>query len=288
MVASAEIVEHVIAIYREAAEANRRTRHRQGNVVVLDPAAGDEVMITADLHGHRLNFNRLLEIAALESHPRRHLVVQEVCHGGPAYPGGGCMSHLLLEDVARLKTELPEQFHFLLSNHELAELTDYPIMKQQQVLNLHFRGGLQEMYGAATERIRDAYCEFISSCPLALRLTASGVLVAHSLPKQVDELSFDASIFDRPLEEADLCGEGDVFRLMWGRDFRGENADAFAQLVGAELFVTGHEPCTAGYSVPNDRQVILDCCGEQACYLVLPLDRRLTQRQIVERIQELR
>jgi hypothetical protein len=288
MVASAEIVDNVIETFRRAAETNRSTPGRRGNVVVLDDSAGGDVMITADLHGHRLNFARLLEIADLPAHPRRHLVVQEVCHGGPAYPGGGCMSHLLLEDVARLKTEWPAQFHFLLSNHELSELTDFPIMKQQQVLNLHFRGGLQEMYGAATERVREAYCEFIASCPLALRLVKANTLITHSLPKQVDELGFDVSLFERPLEPADLASDGDVFRLVWGRDFRDENADAFARLVGADLFITGHEPCSSGYSVPNPRQVILDCCGDRACYLLLPLDRRLTQPQIVQRIEELK
>jgi hypothetical protein len=287
MVAAANIVEEVIATYRAAAEANRSTKHRRGNIVVLDPAAGDDVLITADLHGHRLNFQRLLEIADLAGHPRRHLVVQEVCHGGPEYPGGGCMSHLLLEDVARLKTELPDRFHFLLSNHELAELTDFPIMKQKHVLNLHFRTGLQEMYGAATDRVREAYCEFIATCPVALRATAGSVLITHSLPKLVDEVGFDASIFDRPLSADDLCHDGDVFRLVWGRDFRPENADAFAKLAGAELFISGHEPCSAGYSVPNRRQVILDCCGERACYLLLPLDRPLSQRQIIDCIREL-
>jgi hypothetical protein len=118
--------------------------------------------------------------------------------------------------------------------------------------------------------------------------TAGKVLITHSLPKQVDETGFDVSVFDRPLQPRDLGPEGDVFRLVWGRDFRPENADALARLTGAELFVSGHEPCSAGYSVPNRRQVILDCCGEQACYLLLPLNRPLTQRQIVDALQELR
>jgi hypothetical protein len=244
-------------------------------------------MITADLHGHRLNFDRLLEIADLAGRPRRHLVVQEVCHGGPSYPGGGCMSHLLLEDVARWKVEFPDRFHFLLSNHELAELTDYPIMKQQQVLNLHFREGLQQMYGEATDAVRQAYCKFLSTCPLGVRLVESAALVTHSVPKQVVEQGFDASVLDRPLEAADVAYEGDAFRLMWGRDFRPENVDAFARIVGADVLITGHEPCDDGYCVPNGRQVILDCCGDNACYAVLPLDRRLTQKQIVRHIARL-
>jgi hypothetical protein len=66
----------------------------------------------------------------------------------PEYPGGdGCMSHLLLEDCARLKTEFPERFHFLLSNHELAELGDFLISKSRRMLNMAFRFGINEMYG---------------------------------------------------------------------------------------------------------------------------------------------
>ncbi|MEQ8788980.1 MAG: hypothetical protein RIC55_21895 [Pirellulaceae bacterium] len=287
MAAPDQTIDRVTATFYEAADANRRAAARRGNIIVLDPAAGDDVMITADLHGHRLNFNRLMEIADLSGHPRRHLVVQEVCHGGPSYPGGGCMSHLLLEDVARWKVEFPDRFHFLLSNHELSELTDFPIMKRKQVLNLHFREGLQQMYGGETETVRKAYCDFLASCPLGVRLVKSAALITHSVPKQVDEQGFDADVFDRPLQASDLSCEGAVFRLLWGRDFRPENVDAFARLAGVELLINGHEPCADGYCVPNRRQVILDCCGDNACYLVLPLDRKLTQQQIVKRIARL-
>src|SRR5687768_12437452 len=168
MPASAETIERVISCYRQAAERNRATPARQGNVIVLDAAAADEVMVTADLHGNRLNFQKLLQLADLANFPRRHLVMQEVCHGGPTYPGGGCMSHLMLEDVARLKTEFPATFHFLMSNHELAELTDFPITKSRRVLNLMFRGGMQEMYGESADAVREACIEFLASLPLAI------------------------------------------------------------------------------------------------------------------------
>lgn len=285
MTAAPEIVERVIATYRRAAEANRHTPARAGNVIRLDADSADEVMVTADLHGNRLNFNKLLRRADLACAPRRHLVMQEVCHGGPTYPGGGCMSHIMLEDVARIKTEFPEQFHFLLSNHELAELTDFPITKNRRVLNLLFRGGLTEMYGDAAERVRLACLEFLATLPLAVRFGET--FICHSLPERVDERGFDVSIFDRPLEPDDLAADGAAFRLVWGRDFRPANAEAFARLVGAEVLIHGHEPCPGGYSVPNRRQVILDCCNEHACYLLLRAGEPLHQQQLVEQIQRL-
>ncbi len=286
MVASQETIQRVVATYLQAAEANRNTPARQGNVVVLTSESANDVMVTADLHGNRLNFKKLLEIADLNARPRRHLVVQEVCHGGPTYPSGGCMSHLMLEDVARLKTEYPERFHFILSNHELAELTDFTIVKSQRVLNLLFRTGLQEMYGSETPRVRDAYFEFLRTCPLAVR-TASGVFICHSLPDGTDLGEFDMSIFERPFEPADLAPRGAAFRLVWGRDYRVQNAEAFAKALGASVLIHGHEPCPDGCRTPNDKQIILDCCGERARYVILPIAERMSHQQIVERIRPL-
>ncbi len=287
MVASIEYIEGVIATYQRAARANAETPAREGNVVNLSAEVGDDVLITADLHGNRRNFNAIKRIADLEHHPRRHLVLQEVCHGGPTYPtNNGDMSHGMLEDVAKLKATYPDRVHFLLSNHELAELTDYPILKAKKMLNLMFRLGLQEMYGPATEKVRDAYTAFLRSCPLAVRLPG-GVFICHSLPEQVDTRGFDASIFKRPLDSIDLKEQGDVFRMVWGRDYRPDNAKAFAKKVNATTLVHGHEPCPAGFSVPNDLQIIIDCCGENATCLLVPLDRAYTHDELVKRIQKL-
>jgi len=287
MVATFDYIEGVISTYRKATEANEDTPTREGNVVVLSEEVADDVMITADLHGHRKNFNSIKKIADLERHPRRHLILQEVCHGGPTYPSnGGCMSHGMLEDVARLKVAFPDRVHFLLSNHELAELTDYPILKAKKMLNLMFRLGLQEMYGPATEKVREAYTAFIRSCPLAVRLPG-GVFVCHTLPERCDSRGFDRDILQRPLEAPELLEHGEVFDLVWGRDYRAENAKAFAKSVGANVLIHGHEPCPQGFSVPNDTQIILDCCGQPACYLIVPTNRTYSHSELVERIQRL-
>ncbi len=287
MVASIEYIENVIDTYDKAAEANRRTPGLQGNVVVLTPELSDDVMITGDLHGHRRNFNLIKKTAALDSHPGRHLVLQEVCHGGPTYPqNGGCMSHTVLEDVAWLKVKYPDRVHFILGNHELAELTDYPIQKNKQMLNLLFRLGLQQMYGPTAEKVRDASFRFLRSCPLAVRLPG-GVFVSHSVPENVDTQKFDKSIFTRELEEGDYLDRTGIFQLVWGRDYREENARAFAELVEAEVLINGHEPCPEGFNAPNNVQIILDCCAQQASYVILPTDRQFSHGEILERIEKL-
>ncbi len=287
MVASSQIVQQVIEVFHGAARANRETTTRRGNLIELSPETAEDVLVTADLHGQRLNFKRLVQVADLDARPMRHAVLQEVLHGGPAYPSSqGCMSHLLLEDVARWKRKYPQRVHFLLSNHELSELTDFPIAKGGRILNLQLRVGMQQLYGDAAEDVRAAAMEFVSSCPLAVRLS-NGIFICHGAPAGVDQNGFDTSIFDRPLTEEDLAAGGAVFRLVWGRDFRPENAVAFASLVDARILIHGHEPCAVGYSVPNPQQIILDCCGKSACYLLLPSGEALTHEQVVQRIQEL-
>lgn len=287
MIATLEFIDGVIASYHRAAEANRNTPTRKGNVVYLDAECGDDVMITADLHGHRKNFNAIRRIADLANHPRRHLVLQEVCHGGPTYPtNGGCMSHSMLEDVARLKNNFPDRVHFLLSNHEAAEVIDYPILKAKKMLNLLFRMGLQEVYGPACEKVRQAAVQFIQSCPVAIRLPGD-VWLTHSAPERCQLEGFDRGVLERPLEYDDFQEHSDLFRMLWGRDHRTENAQAFADALGAKVLIHGHEPCCEGSAVPNSLQIILDCCHDKGRYVIVPLDRGYTQQEIVGRIQAL-
>jgi hypothetical protein len=285
MVASNQYLKNILAALRKASEANKTTPGRKGNVVVLTSEFADEVMITGDLHGHRSNFNRIKKIASLERHPRRHLILQEVCHGGPVYSqNGGCMSHALLEDVARLKVKFPGQVHFLLGNHELAEVADFPIQKNKAMLNLLFRLGLQQMYGLATEEVRQAIILFLQSCPLAVRLP-HGVFISHSIPEFCDTRQFDVSIFDREIPDAEYLERTGVFQLVWGRDYRENNAQAFADQVGAKVLINGHEPCYEGFAAPNEVQIILDCCGEKAGYVMLPIDQELSHAEIMERVK---
>lgn len=287
MVASRQYIDNILATFKAAAEANRAVPGREGCTISLDGQSADEVMVTGDVHGNRRNFNLILKIAALADNPRRHLVLQEACHGGPAYEeSGGCMSHAILEDIAALNVEFPERVHFILGNHELAELCDYPIQKNRQLLNLQFRLGLQQMYGPAADEVHQSILGFLWSCPLAVRLPW-GAMISHSLPDQADRRGFDPAVLRRELAKEDCHEESDVFRLLWGRDYRRENAEAFCKLVDAKILITGHEPCQEGYIAPNPRQVILDCCGSSAAYVILSVARELSHAEIMEQVRVL-
>ena len=75
--------------------------------------------------------------------------------------------------------------------------------------------------------------------------------------------------------------------MVWGRDFRPENAQLFAKLVGAKVLINGHDPCAEGFKTPNDWQIILDCCDRPACYVILPVGEALSHAQIVGRVEQL-
>ena len=101
------------------------------------------------------------------------------------------------------------------------------------------------------------------------------------------QLGFDTGVLDRQLASGDFAPHGDLFRMLWGRDFSEENAAAFAKLVDARILIHGHEPCASGFQVPNGYQVILDCCGRRACYLIVPIGESLSHQQVIERVQSL-
>lgn len=284
-----KVAEAVIETYRAAAAINLQSRFRKGNLVELPRGPEGDVLAAADLHGDRLNFDRILELADLEHNLQRHLILQEVCHGGPTYPGGnGCMSHLLLEDSAALIVRYGERVHYLLSNHELAEVTDFAICKGNRMLNVGFRAGMNHLYGSAGEAVRTAMGQFLKSCPLGIRI-GERVLMTHSLPEKLDSpcSPFDWSIFDRPVRDEELKPGGPVFRLVWGRDFRPANAEIFAKKMQADVLINGHEPTTAGFDLPNPTQIVIDSCHENGCYALLPLDRPLSHADVLARIQPL-
>jgi hypothetical protein len=131
--------------------------------------------------------------------------------------------------------------------------------------------------------VRQAYLEFLRSCPLAVRL-ANGVFICHSLPDSSDCRTFDPRVFERAVQPQDLAEGGDVFRLVWGRNFCGENADAFARAVKAKMLIHGHEPCTKGFAVPNSKQIILDSSQSAGCCLLLSVSEPVSQQGFVRRI----
>jgi len=269
--------DHAVGLMEAAALANSRDPFRTGFLIEL-PARGD-VLVTGDLHGNAGNLRRIVELANLPRYPDRHLVLQELVHG-PGDDGEACRSFRLVETAARLKTIFPSQVHVLLGNHEYAELLDLAIGKQGRELNVAFEAGLRAVYGGRWKEVKEAYCRFWRTCPLAVR-TANRVFICHSLPRaeKMGELGLD--YLRRVSSEEAFHRNSPVFAMLWGRDRRSETAQEFARRMQAEVVIVGHTACKGGLAAPNPWLIILDSKDRDGRYILLPMDRPLTQQEIV-------
>ena len=265
----------ILSTIRRATEFFRKTPGRSGSIIWLEGAA--EVMVVGDLHGNLGAFKKVLLSAALDRHPRRHLVLQELIHGPLVYPrDGGDRSHQLLDVVAALKCQYPDRAHLILGNHELSELTGRVIGKDGETLNVRFRQGITTAYGAAASEIFDSYKALFAALPLALR-TPNRVYVCHTIPdaKDLDSLELDVLKADLWPEHA-LKRRGTIYALTWGRDTSPETADRFAALIDADFFITGHQPCEEGFRQASHRQIIIDGTNPNACYCLFPASGAVT------------
>lgn len=262
----------VIALVRRAALLCRAKAGRSGGVVDLSGTDAEDVLVVGDLHGDLLAFRKMLAIADLKGHPRRHLILQELVHGDSFYPDdGGDRSHQLVDVVAALLCQEPERVHLILGNHELSELTGRPIAKGGTALNAHFRRGVETAYGAMAPDVIAAYHDLFGSLPLAVR-TANRVLCCHTIPDGPALEGLDLDLIRRngawPAEA--MKRGGTIYALTWGRDTSPETADRFAALMDADLFVTGHQPCDHSFRVANHRQLIIDGTAPRPACCLLP------------------
>src|SRR5437870_1288866 len=112
--------DEVVETFGAASDENKLSPLRREQVVVL-PQAG-EVWMTGDIHDHRINFSKLIAEADLADNPDRHLVLHELIHGDHFDASGAEDSWQMLHQAAALKCEFPNQVHFLLANHDLAQI----------------------------------------------------------------------------------------------------------------------------------------------------------------------
>ncbi|MGZ3391138.1 MAG: metallophosphoesterase [Isosphaeraceae bacterium] len=273
--------QEILATIRKATELMRSTPGRSGSVVAFDDA--DEVMVVGDLHGNLPAFSQALAIAALDRHPRRHLVLQELVHeinkNDDDRPD---RSHQLVDLVSALKCQYPQRVHLILGNHELSELTGRIIGKDGHALNLRFRQGMELAYGARTQEVYEAYLVLFAALPLAVR-TPNRVFVCHTLPdaRYLEDLDLALLQADHWPEEAMKRG-GTIYALTWGRDNTPETADRFAAMVDADWFITGHQPCDEGFRQANHRQIIIDGTNPHPAYCLFPAFGAVTIESLLE------
>jgi len=259
-----------IELLHAAAQANREDPYRQSSLLDLDDHG--QVVMTGDLHGHLKNFQKLVRYANLAGTPARHIVLHELLHTPTIQADEPDPSFWLLIEAARYKYEFPEQVHFLLGNHEIAQLTGRDIVKDGLYAVANFRNTVLKLYGE--DRGQDvllAVDEFILSLPLAVR-TPNRVFMAHSLPDASQLDRFDARIVHRTWDRLDAMPGGSVYMWLWGRQHNEALLTRLTELFDADLFIIGHVPQEMGYGLVADRLIIL--ASEHAHGVFLPFDLR--------------
>lgn len=272
-----------VSTFREAAKLNLSEPTRQGSVVRL-PGYG-QVVMTGDLHGNKKNFAKLTKYAMLERTPARHVILHEMVH---AEKQGDAIdpSHELIYLAAQYKCEFPEQVHFLQSNHELAQLTGYPIAKNGRLVLNDFNDSVAMAYGGdRSAEVLDAMNEFIASFALAA-VTENGVWMSHSLPSIHDMPTFDPEVFGRAVTLDDLRDNKTIFNLVWGRRHTAEQLAQLAETLGVQIFITGHQPQEMGFAVEFDRLIILASDHNHGVFLPFDLSKPLTVEDLVHNLRK--
>jgi hypothetical protein len=274
--------EQVVETFQAAGEENQLSALRQQQVVML-PAEG-EVWMTGDLHDHRRNFDTFIRAADLANHPDRHVILHELIHGDRFDANGADGSWELLYRAAELKCDFPGQVHFLLANHDLAQIHGEGIMKGGLSVCEAFNAGVKRDFGARATMVNVAITEYLLTLPLAIR-TESGLFFCHSLPTDDNIPPFDYTVFNRPLTGPDYKRRtGPVYQLIWGRHMSPPFVDIFAEKVRAKLIITGHQPQDMGYAVNGDKHLIIASDHNHGVFLPLSLSEEYTMEGLVDKM----
>ena len=275
----------ILSTIQRATELFRATPGRRGGLITLGDAV-EEVMVVGDLHGNIPAFRQVLQAAELAKNPGRHLVLQELIHGNKHYPDEkGDKSHQLVDVVAALKCQFPDRVHLILGNHELSELTGRAIAKGGVALNALFRQGIGFAYAGLADAIYEAYLKLFAALPLAVR-TPNRVFLCHTIPDPLDLENFDPAIFDADQwSDQSMARHGAVYAITWGRSTEPETIDRFAELVDADLFITGHQPCDEGFRQANHRQIIIDGTEPYPAYCLFPARGPVTIESLLDCIR---
>ncbi len=261
--------------------ANQTDRFRRGNLICL-PKTGS-LIVTGDIHGHRRNFERIVAFARLADHPDRHLIFQEIIHGGPEDEAGGCLSYQLLFDVIRLKLRFPDQVHLVMGNHDTATICSTEVMKNGKEMNRAMSSALDREFRQSGPDVRLAIRQFLFSQPLAVRC-GNRLWISHSLPgdRSLDE--FDPAIFERELQVSDCERPGSAYLLTWGRRHSQPTLDRLAKTFDVDVFVLGHQPQTHGWCKAGENLIILACDHNHGCLLPIDLSKTYTAADLADRI----
>ena len=271
----------IIDLLNNGIEANNADIYRRDNLICL-PADGD-LVLAGDLHGHRRNFERIVAFADLANNPDRHVVLQEIIHGGPEDSQGGCLSFKLLFDVVRYKLSFPDRVHIILGNHDTAFINNSEVMKDGREMNRAMCLALEREFPQAGADIELAMRQYLFSQPLAVR-TDSRIWASHSLPGDRFIEKFDPQVFKRQLKINDVVRPGSAYLLTWGRRHSQKLLDTLAGQFDIDVFVLGHQPQEKGWKQAGENLIIIASNHNHGCLIPINLAESYTVEKLLESI----
>jgi hypothetical protein len=273
-----------IETFRQAAELNLDDPLLEGSCLHL-PDYGQLVM-TGDMHGHMRNFEKLQRFARLDKTPVRHVILHELIHEETPTFSTPDESHLLLLQAAEYKCQFPEQVHFLQSNHELAQMSGSQITKAGRAVCADYEAGVRSTYGSKDfEDVLEAMYGFIASHPVAAR-TPNRIFCSHSLPDDSDMPRFDPTVVNRRPTPEDLNEGGSVHMLVWGRRWNVAQLEHLRKVFDVDIFLVGHTPQEMGYTVLDNRVIILASDHSHGVFLPFDLKRKYDIDQLSKCIRK--
>ena len=271
----------IVDLLDKAAQANHTDQFRHGCLISL-PALGS-LIAAGDIHGHRRNFERLVAFADLDNNPDRHLVLQEIIHGGPTDAEMGCLSYKLLFDVARYKLSYPNHVHIIMGNHDIAFISNSEIIKDGREMNRSMRLALDREFGDDSHSIKEAIGRFLLSQPLAVRCD-NRIWLSHSLPDDRYLDKFDHQVIRRNIETKDCEKPGSAYLLTWGRNISTITFDKIEQLFDVDIFILGHQPQPQGWTRLGKNCIIIASDHNHGCLLPINLAESYTVDKLVDSI----
>ncbi len=276
--------ENTIRLLKQGADASYADKYRKANLVLLPSDA--ELVATGDIHGHQHNFEKIIRFADLQNNPNRHLLLQEIIHGGPVDEEGGCLSYKLLFDAVEYKLRFPNQVHIIMANHDTTFINNGQVIKNGKEMNRSMRLALDREFQENSHDIKTAITQFFFSQPLAIQCP-NRIWLSHSLPADRYLDSFDKSIFYRELKFEDTAMPGSAYLLTWGRRHSQHTLDKMAEMLDVDIFILGHQRQQAGFSLAGNNLIIIASDHNHGCLLPIDLSKLYTIKQLADSILSL-
>jgi tetratricopeptide (TPR) repeat protein len=266
-----EGAERAIALIEKAKQLRDQDPKIKGRAVFL-PDEG-EVWLTGDLHGNVKNLQRFVELADLDNHPNRIMVLQEIVHSRLITADNRDLSFVAIMEAIKLVAKYPGRVYYLLGNHDLAVHLNRELVKGGKYLNRYLFRGMAYMYRKQYEKVLDVYREFIAGMPAAI-FAPNGVFMAHSTPKKAFIPSLSRTYLTETAAELPYSKLKPINAMVNGRDYHPGTADAFADRLECDLMLCGHTPTTKGFRIHNNRHLVIDSQHERARYIRFELNER--------------